>query len=111
MRIAFIGGYGHHYLRPLAKDPSVQLDRPIAFAPASTEDSGASRLSEALGEMRIYDDSVAMLDEYRPDVVSVGAIYGQNGIHIARALERGIDVVSDKPIAATWEQLDRIREL
>jgi predicted dehydrogenase len=59
----------------------------------------------------MFDDPIKMLDDYQPDVVSVGAIYGQNGTFIAEALQRGIDVVSDKPIAATWEQLDRIRWL
>ena len=111
MRLAFIGGYGHHYLRPLAQEPTAQVALPVAWAPASPEDPGPGRIAESAGELKTFDDAIQMLDDYTPDVVSIGAIYGQNGTFIAEALQRGIDVVSDKPIAATWEQLDRIRWL
>ena len=111
MRLAFIGGYGHHYLRPLPKEATAGVERPVAWAPASKEDTGSGRIADAAGELTTVDDPIRMLDQYKPDVVSIGAIYAQNGDFIAAALERGIDVVSDKPIAATWEQLDRIRTL
>ena len=111
MRLAFIGGFGHHYLRPLPKEPTAQVAFPVAWAPASPDDRGSGRIAEFAGDLKIFDDPIKLLDEYKPDVVSIGAIYGQNGDFIAEALSRGIDVVSDKPIAATWEQLDRIRAL
>jgi predicted dehydrogenase len=111
MRLAFIGGFGHHYLRPLAKEPAAQVEFPVAWAPAAADDRGSSRIAEFAGDLKFYDDPIKLLDDYKPDIVSIGAIYGQNGDFIAAALERGIDVVSDKPIAATWEQLNRIRSL
>ncbi len=111
MRLAFIGGHGHHYLRPLAKEPAAQVERPVAWAGSSPDDNNSARIAEITGELKIYDNPVRLLDEYKPDVVNIGAIFGQNGDFIIQALERGIDVVSDKPIAATWEQLDRIAAL
>ena len=44
-------------------------------------------------------------------MVSIGAVYGYNGDVAALALERDIRVVSDKPVAATWEQWHRLRAL
>ena len=110
MRLAFIGGFGHHYLRPLPKEPAADVQLPVAWAPAAPDDAGAARIAEVAGELKTFDDPIAMLDQYKPDVVSIGAIYGQNGDFIFEALRRGIDVVSDKPIAATWEQLRRIQD-
>jgi predicted dehydrogenase len=52
-----------------------------------------------------------MLDQFCPDVVSVGAVYAFNGDWATAALERGIPTVCDKPIAATWPQLERLRTL
>jgi predicted dehydrogenase len=111
MRLGFIGGFGHHYLRTLPKEASVVIDRPAAWAPAAPGDAGSGRIAEFGGELKCFDDPIQLLDEYKPTVVSIGAIYADNGKLVAAAMERGIDVVSDKPIAATWEQLDRIRNL
>jgi predicted dehydrogenase len=90
----------------------VEIERPVAWAESGAEDGGSSRISEFAGDVKIYDDPIKLLDDYRPDVLSVGAIYGHNGKYIAEALERGVkQIVSDKPIATTWEQLKRIGEL
>jgi predicted dehydrogenase len=109
MRLAFIGGFGHHYLRPLPKEAAAQVELPVAWAPAAKDDAGHARIAEFAGELKRFDDPIQMLDQFKPDVLSVGAIFGQNGDFVFEALRRGIGVVSDKPIAATWEQLDRIR--
>ncbi|MEO6434508.1 MAG: Gfo/Idh/MocA family oxidoreductase [Tepidisphaeraceae bacterium] len=113
MRLGFIGGYGHHYLRGALTDPAFPIDRPIAFTPSDPHDDRAAVIAKQLGndDVTFFDDARAMLDEYKPDVVSIGAIYALNGDHAAAALERGIAVVSDKPIAATWQQLERLRAL
>ncbi|HEX8464055.1 MAG TPA: Gfo/Idh/MocA family oxidoreductase, partial [Abditibacterium sp.] len=46
-----------------------------------------------------------------PDIVNIGAVYGFNGEIAALALERDIAVVSDKPVAATWPQLERLQHV
>ena len=111
MRIGFIGGFGHHYLRGALADASAEIETPVAFTPASERDDRAAELAGKIDNCRWFDDPIKMLDEHRPDVVSVGAEYGRNGEFVAIALERKIRVVSDKPIAATRRQLERIREL
>lgn len=114
MRIGFIGGFGHHYLKGALADPAADIERPIAFAPSALHDDRAAALARqfvagAASDVTFFDDAATMLERFKPDVVSVGAIYGLNGDHIAAVLERGIPVVSDKPVAATWEQLERLR--
>ncbi len=118
VRIAFIGGNGHHYLKGLLDDPARDLE---VAAASDGHDAGAAatmagRLAERLDEssdksVSWYDSPAALMDEFRPDVVSVGAVYAHNGTIAALALERDIPVVSDKPIAASWEQLERLRAL
>jgi predicted dehydrogenase len=62
--------------------------------------------------MKPYDDPIQMLEHYKPDVVGVGAIYGHTGDFVSAAIERGVTkIVSDKPIAATWEKLEQLRKL
>ena len=114
MKIGFVGGFGHHYLKGALKDDACAIDRPVAVAPS---DSATGDLPQSVigalssGEVRQYPDAAALLDDYQPDALSVGTVYGHNGDLVAAALQRGVAVVSDKPIATTRRQLDRLREL
>jgi len=67
-------------------------------------------LSKSLGG-QWFDDPTQMLDAFRPDALSVGTLYAFNGDWVAAALERNIPVVSDKPIAASWQQFERLAKL
>ena len=102
MKIGFIGGHGHHYLRGATADFAVASDGhdPVA----------AQRFADSIGAP-LFDSAAALFDQFRPDIASIGAVYGFNGDHVGDALERGLPVVSDKPIAATWDQLARLRTL
>ena len=111
MRLGFIGGCGHHYLRGLLGDPETAPDLDVAFSGDGGDDAAARDFAETMGRGSWFDAPSAMLDAFRPEVVSVGAVYGLNGDRIAEALERGAAVSSDKPIAATWEQLGRLRKI
>jgi predicted dehydrogenase len=114
MKIGFIGGNGHHYLRHLLADPA-HAGVTIAVAGDGHAPDAAAKLAQSLRAVRPhllwFDDGVEMLDTFRPDVASVGAVYGYNGDWNALALERDIPTVTDKPAAATWVQLDRLRAL
>lgn len=112
MRIAFIGGYGHHYLRHLVREPGADGEYTIAVAGDGHDPDAARGLAAKIGVAAAWhDDPETLFDAFRPDVVSIGAVYGYNGEVAAAALERDVPVVSDKPIAATWEQLERLRAL
>jgi predicted dehydrogenase len=110
MRLGFIGGWGHHNLAQLLRS-APQMISATAFAGDGVDlDRPRSRAQKMPGA-RWFEDARQMLDEFQPDVVNVGAVYGVNGDWIAACLERAIPVVSDKPIAASWAQLDRLRGL
>ena len=109
MRLAFIGGCGHHYLRACLSDPACDITRLVPVAGDGCDDERARAFAAALpGETQWFDSAAEMLDTARPDVVSVGAVYARNAEFNVAALQRGISVVSDKPIAATWDDLFRI---
>ena len=111
MRLAFIGGHGHHYLRAALTDPGVVVERPVPIAGDGIDDEKAKEFGATLGDVRWFDDARDMLDTTGPDVVSIGAVYARNGEWAAADLERGIAVVSDKPVAASWEALARLKTL
>lgn len=111
MRLAFIGGCGHHYLRGAIQDTDVYASSPVPVAGDGYDNAMAKSFAGKIANARWFDDPYEMLDSARPDVVSIGAVYAKNAEFAAAALERDIAVVSDKPIAASWEDLRRIRDL
>jgi predicted dehydrogenase len=110
LKLAFIGGWGHHYLRAAVGDAACGIEA-VAVAGDGRDDAAARRMAEQLPAAAWFDAPEAMLDTFAPDVVSVGAVYGHNADMIALALQRDIPVISDKPVAATWAQLDRLESL
>jgi predicted dehydrogenase len=106
MKIGFIGGWGHHYLRGAVGEAGVE----VAVAGDGHDEEAARRLGQSLGG-QWFEDGKGMLDAFRPDFVSVGTIYAFQGDWIAVALERDIPTVSDKPIAACWKQFEKLESL
>lgn len=106
MRLGFVGGWGHHYLRGLMDDAEA-----VAFTGDGRDDAAARQRCEAVAGARWFDDVTQLLDTFKPDVINVGCVYAHNAPVIATCLEHDVPVVSDKPIAATWAHLDRLRGL
>ncbi|HEV7302106.1 MAG TPA: Gfo/Idh/MocA family oxidoreductase [Tepidisphaeraceae bacterium] len=107
MRIAFIGGSGHHYLRrtPLG-------EHQLAFV-ADPHDPKASEAFSATLEPSpdLYTDVPAMMTAFKPDVVSIGVVYGHMADAIVACLPFNVPIVTDKPAAASWTAFERIAEL
>ncbi len=114
MRLAFIGGNGHHYLKGALDDEDIRIEA-VAMAGDGHDPEPARKKAEGMRESRddlaFYNDPEDMFEQFRPDIVNVGAVYAFNGDWVARCLERDIPVVSDKPIAGTWAQYRRLVEL
>jgi predicted dehydrogenase len=110
MKIGFIGGHGHHYLRGLLSGADSK-EYQAAVSSDGVDPAAAKNLASQIGVEAWYDQPEALLDEFKPDVVSIGAVYAHNADRIAEALARKIPVVSDKPIATTWSNLERLTEL
>ena len=104
-RIGFIGGFGHHYLaKTVGADDVVAVASDGRFADAARERFTFTNATW-------FDEPIAMLDTFAPDVVSVGAVYALNGAFVAEAMSRDIPVITDKPMASSWAQLERIKTL
>ena len=112
LRLAFIGGHGHHYLAGALKDADVRVEAatvaPDRHDAARTRERFAGPLDA--GTARWFHDAAEMLEAFRPDAVSVGGVYAHNSDLILEGLRRGIPVVADKPVAASWDALTKLRE-
>jgi predicted dehydrogenase len=111
VRLAFVGGKGHRYLRHLLLEPEAESRFTVAFAGDGYDNAAAEKTARDIKGALWFDSPETLFEEFQPDIINLGAVYGYNGDIAAQALERDIKVVSDKPVAATWKQFERLREL
>ncbi|ALV45962.1 dehydrogenase [Arthrobacter alpinus] len=73
-------------------------------------DTDAGRLAAASAAHGVpgYSDVAALLDEVRPDVIHVCTPHNQHANPAIEALERGINVISEKPLASTLADGERL---
>ena len=62
----------------------------------------------ANGEIKSFPDYRLMLDETRPEAAIVSPIFGYNAEVSIECIKRGINVLCEKPVAVTEEELDRL---
>ena len=60
--------------------------------------------------IKVFDDFDKMLDETKPDTVLVTTVDGLHHKYIIQALDKGYDVLSEKPLTTTEENCFAIRE-
>ena len=60
--------------------------------------------------MQVFDDFDKMLDETKPDMVLVTTIDGLHHKYIIRALDKGYNVLSEKPLTTNEENCLAIRD-
>src|ERR1700722_12535397 len=101
MRIAFIGGWGHHYLRGLLPAGASPVPIEAAVCGDGMDAEAAQRWAANHGVKLWFDDFLVMLEKFKPEAVSVGTLYGLNSDFAAECLLRHLPVVSGKPIAAS----------
>lgn len=104
--ISFASGHPGSYTGGLADHPDVDLVA-VAEVPGET---GRRDLAEAFARERAvphYEDYVHMLDECRPDVVSLCVVPSRNPEVLVAAAERGIHILSEKPVAETLAAAER----
>lgn len=104
MKICFIGYCGHSgqalsYLKTRA-------DAELAgIAPWSAEEGLNASPDPALP---YFPDARKMLDAVKPDLAVVSPVFGLTADAIVACAERGIDVFSEKPVATTLSDLERV---
>jgi len=109
LKVGLIGKDGHTnvVLDGMLHLPGVQLTA-IARARPQDDMRGIQRHKAFLPSTKIFDDYRQMLDQARPDLVGICLPYAENGRAAIEAIQRGIHIVSEKPAAATIEELDRL---
>ena len=98
-----IGAMGANHARVFASLPDAEL---VAVA-----DSDAERL-DALAPgrpLRAYEDYRRLLDEERPDAVSIAVPTRLHAEVALACIERGVPVLVEKPLAAGVEEGERLR--
>ena len=110
LRVAQIGMQGHFgdIVKGIPKIDDCQL---VAVARSWPEETieDLRKFPACTPETRVYDDYRKMFDDIRPDVVATFAPYAHNGRVNIEAARHGCHIISEKPIAATMAELDRLR--
>ena len=109
MKFCMIGSRGHYsyVFQSIGNVSGISLDG----VSGGCEDDPAP-LVKGAGKAgfspKVYDDWKAMLAEVSPDLVAVDGPFDRHAEMAAWALERGIHVFCEKPIALTLEDLEKV---
>lgn len=117
LRLGMIGGGPGSFIGPVHRTAATMTGRYrlVAGALGSTpQSSRAGGRAAGLAPERVYDDfrRMAQAEAGRPDGVEVVAVVTPNATHHAACaafLEAGIDVICDKPLAATLAEAHDLR--
>jgi len=107
VRVALIGLEGHtgEILRPLPRLPDVEL---VAVADEDEKALAAAARNPRLKAARVYTDYRRLLEREQLDVAAICGPNGGRAGRILAAIERGLHVVAEKPLAIESEELERI---
>ena len=107
--IGFASGHPGSYHTALARHPAVELAGVAEVkgraTPASSE--AADRLARAAG-LHWHDDYRTMLDRTELDIVSVCVAPSASAEVLKTAADRGLHIISEKPLARTLEEAESI---
>lgn len=105
MKVCFIGACGHwrQALRYLKTRNDVVF---CGFAPGSKEENRVSSIDDRIP---FFEDYCTMLDMTKPDLAVVSPVFGLTGKVVLACAERGVDVFAEKPVAATFEELEQVK--
>lgn len=101
-----LAGIQHPHVQ-MAADEAVQRTDVRLVGLAEAEDDRRHRWAQRLG-VPAYRTVSELIEAENVDVVAVGAANHDRAGIIVNALERGVHVISDKPMCVTVEQLDQI---
>jgi predicted dehydrogenase len=108
-RIALIGSRGH-WQASVADIPNLQNAMLVAFCPAGDNADRVMDWCEKNGQApMVEDDYRKMLDRAQADIAIVCGPFEQHAAMCIEAISRGIHVLSEKPAALTFEELEALR--
>lgn len=106
MKVCFIGSCGHskQAYRYLKTRSDVIL---CGIAPESSHENMTESFDP---EIPFYSDYLKMLNDTAPDLAIVSPVFAHTGRVITECAQRGIDVFSEKPIASTLDELQKVEK-
>ena len=109
MKVGLLGTTGHTGM-VLGGIPDIEDCELVAVCPAEPGDdiSGLQKNKAWTEKTRVYETPLDVLEKAKPDVVGVCMRFPKNAETSCMALERGISVVSEKPLATDLEDLFRL---
>ena len=112
MNICTIGTTGHmnYVVAGLKELPHIRWVGAAAGSVGETLDKAAGWAQQAERSPQLYGDYREMLDQLRPDIVAIACHFGDHARIAAEALERGIHVYVEKPVATTFEDLAMLKD-
>ena len=107
-----IGGRARMYYEALVTKYS-DINELVAFCDQSrTRMDYANSVIEGLGGVRVPEylpsEFEKMIDETKPDVIIVTSVDRSHDDYIVRAMEKGCDVITEKPITTDERRAQRI---
>ena len=106
MKICFIGACGHsrQAWKYLTTRQDVEL---VGYAPGSSHETQVPKFAQELPQ---FGDYKTMLEQTKPDYAVVSPVFGLTAAVIRDCAKRGIHVFSEKPVATTLEDLERVEQ-
>ena len=106
MKVCFIGACGHSQqaYKYLATRQDVAF---VGFAPGSHHEEKVPGFAK---NMPHFADFKVMLDDAQPDLAVVSPVFGLTAGVILECAKRKIHVFSEKPVATTLEDLERVEK-
>lgn len=110
LKIAFIGAWGHGggLLRSYLRDPIPEVEL-VGLAPTHPGE-GCWELPSQYDHVQRYEDYRCLLESQRPDAAVVSSRLQYINQAVLTALESGCSVLSEKPIAASFDELDKLSD-
>ena len=110
MRIVFVGSSGHsdYAFGGLEGDAEAKI---VGLAPGvpGEEVTGIRMQAESLGHKpKSYDNHLEMLEEQAPDIAVINTRFDRQASVAIEAMERGIHVFVEKPVATELADLDSV---
>lgn len=109
MKICIIGVRGHHHyvFDEIGQLPQVEL---VGISSGGSDDIGvlADHCDKVGVSPAVYNDYRLMLDELKPDAVAINGPFNLHAQMSIDALERGIHVLCEKPVALNLDDLARL---
>ncbi len=110
MKIGMIGGIGHNgYVFDGVRASAGAEIVGVAPGPGEANADTLARQVERLEQTpKVFADYRVMLDELKPDIVTIACHYADHAGVAIDAIERGCHVFVEKPMATTLEDFDRL---